>query len=61
MDVIKEILTEIGYESAKNLEINDSITVKSRSESFIDLTIERTAVNEISVAHYYEQNGESHA
>lgn len=55
MQSVKEILQAHGYDSVADMDVGDSIEVELDSEAMLPLTIEKTAENRVSVAHYYEQ------
>lgn len=56
MDAIKKILAAEGYQTVQEMDIEDSVTIEV--PEMIDLVIEKTGENRVSVAHYYTQNGD---
>lgn len=56
MDVVREILRAMNIESIDELDINDPVTITV--QGYDDLTIERIADCQVSVAHHYVQRGD---
>lgn len=57
MQIIKDILNELGYDSPDDMDIGETITIPGEP-AFMDLTITTTGANNIVVAHYHYQNGD---
>ena len=53
MDVIKDILVQLGIESVNQMELNESYSVEV--PGYNDLTIEKVGQQQLSVAHHYVQ------
>jgi len=56
MNSIKDILSQLGYESPLDLDVNEAITLEV--EAMMDLTIERVGETRLSVNHNYIQMGD---
>jgi hypothetical protein len=56
MDTIKEIIHIYGFESVDEMTYDDHI--KLELDCFDPLVIEKVGPRRVSVAHYYEQNGD---
>lgn len=56
MQTVQEILTQVGYQSVEEMDINDGITLESAG--FDDLSIEKVGENLLSVSQYYVQRGD---
>lgn len=56
MDVIREILDAIGFDSVDEMDVNESYTIEV--EAFQDLVVEKIAEDYLSVMQYYTQRGD---
>lgn len=56
MQVINEILAQLGIESVAEMDVNESYTLEVEGHN--DLTIEKIGPQRLSVAHHYVQRGD---
>ena len=56
MNAVKKILAAMGYQTAQEMSVEDSVTIEV--PEMMDLVIEKISENRLSVAHYYTQNGD---
>lgn len=56
MDTVKEILVQLGIESVREMDLNESHCVEV--PGYEKLTIEKVGSHRISVAHHYTQRGD---
>lgn len=58
MHTIKTILKKLGVESVEDMDMNESYTIESDSDSIMDLTIEKVGRDLLSVGQYHRQRGD---
>jgi len=56
MEVVEEILASVGVEDVEEMAVNENYTIEV--DGYEDLTIEKIAENQVSVAHHYVQRGD---
>lgn len=56
--VLTDLLANLGVESVSEMELGEAYEVDMSDTVFMDLHVEKVRPNRLSIAHYYEQNGD---
>lgn len=56
--VLTDLLTNLGVDSVDNMDLGEAYEIDMSETAFLDLHVEKVRPGRLSIAHYYEQNGD---